>query len=101
MSVQRRIEELEKRHGEAVGVAWDRILSQLTDEEIRALAGPQELWDGLSDEEVAAIAKTGRVPAGLQLPEGLTEYEPPAWVLLRVWELATPAERALLGLGEP
>ena len=98
MGLTKRVERLERQSGAAIDAAYSRILTQLTDEELRALAGPEGLWDKLSDGELAAMARSGRVPAGLHLPAGLAGYEPPGEVLRRLWELATPRERRLLEL---
>ena len=95
MSVQRRVEKLEKTHREAVEAACRRLFAQLSDEELDALRGPSESWEQLSDGELRAVATGVRRP-----PPGLAEYQPPGWVLRRLWELATPEERRLLELEE-
>jgi len=96
MSLTKRVERLEQEHSAAVGAARKRLFSQLTDEELEALAGPAEAWAGLTDAEVLAVGK-GLRPA----PPGVAAYEPPPEALLRLWELATPEERRLLELPGP
>ena len=116
MSVERRVEKLEEQYNEALDAAYARLLSQLSNDELEALAGHG--WEGLTDAEVEAV-RQGLRPA----PPAVAEYEPPpawvlrvwelatrknasdvqrlelaAWVLRRVWELATPEERRLFGL---
>jgi len=96
MSVESRVGKLEEEYNEAVDAAYARLLGQLRNEELDALAGPSEPWAGLTDAELEAVGRGLQPP-----PPGVAEYEPPAWVLRRMWELATPEERRLLGLTEP
>jgi hypothetical protein len=86
-NLEARVERLEQRKA----AATERLLAQLSDEELEALAGPG--WSDLTDAEIEAVAHGTRTA-----PRAVLEYEPPMCVIDRLQELATPAEARLLGL---
>ena len=91
MGVKQRVDDIEaelEAHRRAI---WRRILAQLTDEELRALTGPAELWEDLSDDEIVAIAR-GDLPE----PDAIEAYESPQWAKERIWELARLSRERLL-----
>lgn len=98
MTIKRRIAEAEAAAQDLQAQSWETseaILSRLTKEELEALAGPPEPWEGMTTEEIEAVAR-GEAPG----PEGAEGYEPPRWVRDRLREVATEDELCLSGWAE-
>ena len=91
MSLTKRVEQLEDERDAALGRACSRLVKLLTPEELNEILGPPEWWAELSDADLGDIFDGRRSP-----PPRIEGYTPPDDVMLKLWDLASPAERALL-----
>lgn len=91
MTTRTRLQRIERERRRRAAEVGRRVCRQLSDSDLDALAG--NLFDGMSDEQLARIAQ------GLERPQVEEPPIDPA-VLKRLCDLTTPDEQRLLGLSE-